>query len=62
MDFIIQAAGYLTCGNIQALVYAEPNFIEAKGLVDKGKRRFASAIDTDYRFAEKFKQISSEIS
>ena len=35
IDFIIQAAGFLSSESIQKLVYAEPNYIEAKDLVKK---------------------------
>ena len=40
VDFVIQDAGYLNSKNIQALVYAEPNFIEAKELVEQKKTAF----------------------
>lgn len=61
IDFVIQAAGYLSSRNIQNLVYSEPNFIEAKRLVDQKVNRFACPIDPRYDFLNRFREIADEL-
>ena len=60
IDFIIQAAGYLSSKNIQTLVYSEPNFIQAKELYKRGIKPFAFPIDPKYEFIAVFEKIVVE--
>ncbi len=61
IEFVIQVAGYLSSSSIQSLVYAEPNFTEAKKYSKEKKCRRALPIDSDYPFVQRFKKISSEV-
>lgn len=61
IDFVIQSVGSLASEEIKSLVYAEPNFMIAKGLVAKGEIPFASPIDKNYVFVQDFVKTALEI-
>lgn len=56
IEFVVQNVGYFSSNEIRNLVYAEPNYLEAK------KKPFGSIINPEYNLAVKFKLMVRDLS